>query len=90
MSDAAVDAQPSKPFYGTLNDMGEIPPQTGFVVHQVVSMPQGRGTVWAWCKIVEGQPGYADMAFTEPDGVTEPDMSGIRVVLGPVLFKVFC
>jgi hypothetical protein len=88
MSDQATDSQPSRPFFGTLADV-EIPPQTGYVVFQVIGLNQGAADVWAWCRVVEGHPGFDDVVYTRPDGVTLATIDG-QLRLGPVLFKVFC
>jgi hypothetical protein len=91
MTETATERQPTKPFHGTLaDDYLEFPPTIGHVIHLVASGQQGRTTVWAWCQVTEGQPGYSSVAFTHADGVTAAEVSETELVLGPVLFKVFC
>jgi hypothetical protein len=92
MSDTAVESPPTKPFYGVPieGELSEIPPQVGYVVFQLNTTTQGAPLTWAWCRVVEGQPGFANVdRFTGPDGVTTVD-PGTGWQLGAVLFKVFC
>jgi hypothetical protein len=91
MSDTATERQPTKPFFGTPieGELLEIPPSIGYVVHLLHALPQGSGTVWAWCRVTEGGPGYDEVVLTLDDGVTRHAVDG-PLRLGPVLFKVFC
>jgi hypothetical protein len=95
MSNSNAQDMPVRPLYDTLDP----PPASGWVVHLTEGKPQStQGTAsWAWCKVEEGRPGYTEMHFTLPDGVTPtdpyPSAAGAEprpVRLGTVLFKVFC
>lgn len=75
-----------------LFDGEELPssPNFGFVVHEVASTPANI-RVWAWCKVVEGVPGYQDISFTLSDGMTPTDalLHG-PLKLGAVITRVWC
>jgi hypothetical protein len=88
MSDTpATESQPTQPFYGF--EGYEVPPQSGFVVHQLLQRSSAQPIMWGWCLVAEGQHGYSSVSFTYNDGVTVAD-PGPDFQLGPVLFKVFC
>lgn len=47
-------------------------------------------TVWAWCR-TGGGPGFEQIVFTRPDGVTPYEVSAEReLVLGEMLFAYSC
>lgn len=68
----------------------ELPPSTGWVVHEVVRVKDADPVVWAWCKVGVDEPGYTEVTFTKPDGSTLVDLGGDELRLGAVLFKVWC
>lgn len=92
MSDQNMPIQP-------LYDELDVPPVSGWVVHEVVGKPQQTSNVkhWAWCRVEAERPGYTEIHFTLTDGSTPADPypedpAGRRrpVRLGDVVFKVFC
>ncbi len=87
------------PFQQVPGELLELPPMSGWVVHDVAGKPQSTSnqSFWAWCKVEADRPGYTEIHFTETDGSTPADPypkapgSAPRPVrLGTVLFKVFC
>jgi hypothetical protein len=43
--------------------------------------------VWAWCKLAYG-PGFTEVAYTEADGITVPQLESAPERLGQHLFTV--
>lgn len=64
------------------------PRQHGYVVHEVVNSKPNT-VVWAWCLVIEEQPGYAEITYTRNDGST-PVPFEEKPQLGPVITKVWC
>lgn len=87
----AHDSQPSRRFAGSFDDLAsvELPPTTGWVVHEVLRSRSGLPQVWAWCRVSDDHPGYSEVVYTLNDGVTSAD-PGTNPQLGPVIVKVFC
>lgn len=95
MSDPSSDIP-----HSIVGEIPDMPSPVGYVVHEVEGKPQQtEGTVfWAWCRVEADRPGYTDVLFTLTDGSTvadpypkpTPDSPDRPLVLGHVVFKVFC
>lgn len=69
--------------------MIELPPSIGWVVHLVEPTRQGGPQLMAWCKVSVDAPGYSEVTFFLLDGVTPADHTG-DLRLGEVITKVWC
>lgn len=83
------DQQPNYPGF-PVPDALDVPPATGWVIHEVRRARASEPLIWAWCQVTDQGPGYTQITYTLTDGVTQPDHTPTRPELGPVITRIFC
>lgn len=89
MTDQSNESRPAEPL-PTGFEVLDSGPSVGWVVHEIRTPRASGRTMWAWCRVIEGEPGYANIdKVTFNDGVTEAEPPA-TIELGPIVVKLWC